>query len=534
MQYLKLRVDKTLSLNLKNKLGFARLVCVLALAPSLIFISACGENTSSIQTSNINKSSNPQSNTAPEFQTSEWKPGGDTTVTPISSIHFDTPANNLSMDEKIEFHSGKALAQQPWIKAPTITDSRDGLGPIYNARTCMACHVNGGKGSTPIDSQQELFSTLVRLSVKPNDSSTHKQLLKKAGVVPHPMYGDQLQTQSTSLSHQLRHVPSAKSLKHDVAPEAYVNINWQTKTVSYPDGSKVTLKKPSPVFKNIGYGPLQSNHGKNTMIALRTAPSIHGMGLIELIPQSQINALADETDKNQDGISGKVNQVWNTETKKTEPGRFGLKANKPTLTMTVAGAFANDLGISNPLFKSQPCTALQTTCLAAANGNDKNGVELNQKQLDLAVNFNRNLAPVKARNLTDKSVRQGRELFYQSGCQNCHKPSFKTAESTSHPHLANQTIWPYSDFLLHDLGEALSDNRPDFNASAQEWRTPPLWGIGVQAKVNGSHALLHDGRANTVEEAILWHGGEAQISKHAFMQLNKDQRDLLILFVNAI
>ena len=519
MLYLKLRANKALSLNLKNKLGNARLVCVLALLSISALLNACSEQTNT-----------PNQMTAPAFQKSEWLPGGDTTVTPITSVRFDTPANNLTMDEKVTFHSGKALAQQPWIKAPTITDSRDGLGPIYNARTCMACHVNGGKGSVPSNNKQELFSTLVRLSIKSNDSAQHKALLQTAGLIPHPVYGDQLQTQSTSLPHQLRHVPSAKSLKHDVAPEAYAFLNWQEKIVSYPDGRKIKLRQPSVNLQSLGYGKIEHD----TQIALRTAPSIHGMGLIELIPQIQINKLADKHDENQDGISGKVNQAWNIETHKTEPGRFGLKANKPTLTMTIAGAFANDLGISNPLFKTQPCTQKQVSCVQSPNGNNKQGHELNAEQLALTVNFNRNLAPVKARNLENKNTQKGRTIFYETGCQNCHNPSFTTSESQSHPHLANQKIWPYSDFLLHDLGEALSDNRPDFDANGQEWRTPPLWGIGVQSKVNGSHALLHDGRANTIEEAILWHGGEAQKSKQSFMHLDKDQRDLLILFVNSI
>lgn len=226
--------------------------------------------------------------------------------------------------------------------------------------------------------------------------------------------------------------------------------------------------------------------------------------------------------------------VWDVETNTTQPGRFGLKANKPTLAMTVAGAFANDLGISNPLFKSQPCSAMQKYCLDAPTGNDQNGHELTSQQLNSVINFNRNLAPLKARNLDKDTVRAGRNLFYQTGCHSCHNPSFKTGDSEQFPHLAKQTIWPYTDLLVHDMGIELSDNRPDFLASGQEWRTPPLWGIGLQSKVNGSTALLHDGRANTIEEAVLWHGGEAEQSKLSFMQLEKNQRDLLILFVNSI
>ena len=492
-----------LKFNIPTKPSIARLLTFLFAGS----ISACGQTTNS---------------SAPEFSQSEWLPGGHTTVTEQTQIRFDYPAANLPVDQKTQFHAGKALAQQPWVKAPTITDSRDGLGPLYNARTCMACHVKGGKGALPKEASIPIFSSLIRVSLKGEN--------KRNGVVPHPAYGDQIQVQSTSLAHQLRHLPSAKSLAKDVVPEAYVTINWQEQIFQYPDQTKVILKRPTPVFKQLGYGKIESD----TLVGIRTAPTIHGMGLIELIPQLQIDALTDEQDKNEDGISGRANQVWNVETQSTVAGRFGLKANKPTLLMTVAGAFANDLGISNPLFKNQPCTKAQTTCLSAATGNNENGVELNQAQLDLVVDFNRNLAPLKARNLDSQIALEGRELFYKTGCNQCHNPSFKTQKSERQPHLSNQTIWPYSDFLLHDLGRELADNRPDFEASGSEWRTPPLWGIGLRDKVNGSQALLHDGRASTIEEAILWHGGEAQVVKDAFINLDKKERESLILFVNSI
>ncbi len=492
-----------LKFNILNKPGIARLL-------TCVFVSS------------ITACTNQPEPVAPEFSQTEWLPGGQTTVTPSTQISFDLPAANLPADQKTHFHAGKALAQQPWVKAPTITLSRDGLGPLYNARTCLACHVNGGKGNIPSDPNIAVFSSLIKLSLPGQD--------KQQGVIAHPIYGEQIQGQSTSLAHQLRHLPSAKSLAKNVEPEAYVYINWQQKVFNYPDQTQVTLKSPTPVFKNLGYGEISDD----ALIGIRTAPSIHGMGLIELIPQAQISALSDEQDKDLDGISGRINLVWDIVSQKTVPGRFGLKANKPTLLMTVAGAFANDVGISNPVFKSQPCTFAQKTCLSAATGNDENGFELNQAQLDLVVDFNRNLAPLKARNLDSKEALKGRELFYKTGCNQCHNPSFKTQKSERLSHLSNQTIWPYSDFLLHDLGGELSDNRPDFNATGNEWRTPPLWGIGLRDKVNGSQALLHDGRASTIEEAILWHGGEAQVVKDAFINLDKKERDSLILFVNSI
>lgn len=367
------------------------------------------------------------------------------------------------------------------------------------------------------------MSSLVRLS-KPGKGEL------KDGVVPHPVYGDQLQGQSTSLAHQFRKVIKKGEVQHDVAPEAYVHINWVASTYTYTDGEQVTLRKPELMFKNLGYGEL----GDDTLTSLRVAPSIQGMGLLELISQQDINNLADENDQNGDGISGRINHVWDVEKQQTVPGRFGLKANKATLAMQVAGAFNGDVGITTSLFPNQPCSEQQVACKNMPTGNDQDGVELPDDLLNLVVNFNRNLAPVARRQAEDTKTLQGRTLFYQSGCAQCHNPSFVTAKSDQNPHLGEQTIWPYTDLLLHDMGPELADNRPDFEASGSEWRTAPLWGIGVAAQVNGSKALLHDGRAQTVEEAILWHGGEASGAKAAFTGLAKSERSALLQFVQSL
>jgi CxxC motif-containing protein (DUF1111 family) len=467
----------------------------------------------------------------PIYDSAEALAGGETSASPSPFPSLEKPANNLPTNLKPMFYAGKALARQPWVKAPTVTSARDGLGPIYNARTCMACHIKGGKGrisnaSESLISEQLSMSALIRVSIPGKNKTT--------GVVPHPYYGDQIQTQSISLAHQLRHShfdnTPGHNLEHNVAPEAYVKISWSEVPFSYPDGSKIILRKPTIKFNNLAHGPI----GKDTQLSIRVAPSIHGMGLIELISQLDIDALSDENDRDLNGISGRVNQVWDTQLNQTRPGRFGLKSNKPTLTMTVAAAFANDLGISNPVFPNQPCTQLQVHCHEEINGNDKNGVELSSKLLEMVINFNRNLAPLKRHNTTVKSNLAGRDLFYKIQCSACHKPSFVTAESEHNSHLGNQKIWPYSDFLLHDMGFELSDGRPEFLASGSEWRTPPLWGLGVMKAVSGSTSLLHDGRANSIEEAILWHGGEADTVKNNFINLPKPQRQQLVNFVNSL
>jgi len=462
------------------------------------------------------------STAAPALNPNEAFPGGDTTVSFKPFPSFELPAANMPVEDKPMFHAGKALGHQPWVKAPTVTDARDGLGPVYNARTCLMCHVKGGKGFIPDNNEIPIMGTLVRLS-KPGFD-------EKKGVIPHPVYGDQLQGQSVSLAHQLRHSQKPGTIQHDVAPEAYVYINWVNSIFTYPDQHQVELRKPELEFHNLGYGPF----GEDTLFSLRVAPSIHGMGLLELIAQQDIDALADENDSDQDGISGRSNQVWDVELQKTVPGRFGLKANKASLHMQVAGAFANDVGISNSLFPNQPCSDQQLTCNAMPTGNDKNGVEISDELLMIVTNFNRNLAPVKRRGFNREIVNKGREYFYQVGCQTCHQPDFKTQTSEDLPHLGEQHIWPYTDLLLHDMGPELADNRPDYQATGSEWRTAPLWGVGLQEQVNGSKAMLHDGRARSIEEAILWHGGEAAIVKSNFIQLNKLQRDELIEFVRSL
>jgi|TARA_B110000196_G_scaffold242444_1_gene210972 CxxC motif-containing protein (DUF1111 family) len=485
----------------------------------LIFLSAALLLGCNQPSSNIN-------NVAPEFSVEETLPGGQTSVsyTPFPSLQL--PANNISDELRKKFHAGKAFANQPWVKAPTVTSARDGLGPIYNARTCLTCHIKGGKGFIPDDNATALTSTLIRLSQPAIDYAG----IIKTGVNAHPVYGDQMQGESISLAHQLRHSQKTGSLKHDVAPEAYIYVNWSQSIFTYPDGEQITLRKPSLNITNLGYGPL----GENTLYSIRVAPAIHGIGLLELIAEQDLLLNADQDDSNDDGISGRANYVWDIEKQATVIGRFGLKSNKPTLKMTVAGAFANDIGISNSLFPQQPCTKEQASCLKIQNGNDENNVELSDELLLLVTNFNRSIAPARSRNSQDVQTQKGRELFYQTGCNQCHTPRFVTQKSLDMPHLSEQIIWPYTDLLLHDMGPELADGRTDFLASGNEWRTAPLWGVGLLAQVNGSKALLHDGRAQTIEEAILWHGGEASLVKSRFVQLAKEERETLIKFVNSL
>ncbi len=530
-----------------NKPGMSRFVALmpadivasirrLLLVAGCVLVSGCGESDDRV--SNVSQGTEP---VVPPVSVAESYPGGSSTTSLAPFPRFDKPVPTLPDSIRPDFHAGRALAHQPWVKAPTITDARDGLGPIYNARACLACHVRGGKGMIPSDSHAPLFSGLVKMSV-PVEQDGHTRWL------PEPSYGEQLQTQSVALSHQLRQSnPQQMAAAGQVAPEAYAYIQWSEQAFTYPNGESVALRRPTLDLQHLAYGDMHPS----TRFSLRNAPMIHGMGLLERVPPSQINALADPEDHNQDGVSGRVNQVIDARTGELAPGRFGLKANRASIDEVVAGAFANDLGISNPMFPRQPCTDVQPVCLKQPNGNGTASsrqqglpdatVELSQELLDLVVQFTHNLGVPERRNGQDAAVQAGRTSFYQSGCAMCHNPSFQTAASsdsvadeTGLSHLANQTIWPYTDLLVHDMGEALADHRPDGTATGSEWRTAPLWGIGLLGQVNGSQQLLHDGRARSVEEAILWHGGEATLARERFIQLSPSERQQLLAFVESL
>ncbi len=432
------------------------------------------------------------------------------------------PAANLTAEQRARFYAGKALATQPWVRAPTLTDARDGLGPLYNARSCLECHIKGGRGESTTSVERPPVATLVRLSVPGRGAHGEPR--------PEPVYGAQLQTRSTSLSHQLRDRPGAARYDDHGPAEAAVHLRWTSQTFTYPDGARVELRAPALELRRLGYGDMQPE----TRAGLRHAPSMAGVGLLELIPQEDIERRADPDDRDADGISGRVNIVWDPEAEALRPGRFGLKANQPSARVQVAAALAGDLGVTSSVFPDQPCTEGQPRCQAAPTGEDASGHEISEELLDALVFFTMSIAVVERRAPEHPTVREGAALFELVGCADCHTPRFGTGDDPDYPHLSHQTIWPYSDLLLHDMGPALDDGREDHRASGAEWRTAPLWGVGLARAMLESVGLLHDGRARTVEEAIVWHGGEASESRERFAALDAPQRRALISFVRSL
>lgn len=306
-----------------------------------------------------------------------------------------------------------------------------------------------------------------------------------------------------------------------------MRLSYSSVPVRFADGTEVQLRKPQLQISLLGYGPMHPD----TRFSARVAPPMIGLGLLEAIPEADILANADPDDANGDGISGRANQVWDRALQRTVLGRFGWKAGQPSLNQQNAEAFANDMGLTTTLIAHDNCTQAQTDCLATVNG----GVpEVSDNILASVLFYSRNLGVPARRDVDAPEVLEGKGLFHQAGCQGCHTPSFTTAADAAEPELANQPIRPYSDLLLHDMGEGLADGREEFLATGREWRTPPLWGIGLTQAVNGHTQFLHDGRARNLLEAILWHGGEAEAAKQRVLQFDANERAALLAFLNSL
>ena len=275
-----------------------------------------------------------------------------------------------------------------------------------------------------------------------------------------------------------------------------------------------------------------------TTVSPRVAPAMIGLGLIEMIHEADILAKDDPDDRDGDGISGRAALVRDRDGGAITLGRFGWKAQNTTIRQQAADAFAVDIGISTPAFDSGhgDCTKAQGACLTLPTGVQARlgPVEAPDPVLGLVTFYSANLAVPARRKASFPQTLQGKQLFYEAGCPACHTPKYVTRRDAPHKELAFQLIWPYSDFLLHDMGDGLAHGQQVGIANAREWRTPPLWGIGLTRTVSGHTFLLHDGRARNLTEAILWHGGEAEKARNAFAALSKDDRNALLSFLESL
>ena len=432
------------------------------------------------------------------FSTSEFS-GGETTVFDASSHAFSIPAPNLSDASLAKHLEGDVEFEAVFVTAPAVVNP--GLGPIYNNVSCINCHSRDGRGRPP-NADEGLVSLLFRLSLpKAEDSVVGKP------PTPVPGFGTQLNNRAIV----------------EAAPEGKVKIDYTEQTLTTADGTRVHLRYPNYTVTET-YQPLP----ENVEVSPRVAPAVFGLGLLEAIPEETILAYADENDVDGDGISGKPNYVWDVVAQRYTLGRFGWKANQPTLLQQVAAAYNDDMGITTSLF------SVENSAGQSQLTNHSVTPEVSDEILEVVTFYVQTLAVPARRDIDDPQVKQGEQLFAEAQCASCHVPTLRTGVLAGVPSVSNQTIQPFTDMLLHDMGPDLADNRSDFRANGREWRTPPLWGIGLVRRVNGHTNFLHDGRARNLMEAILWHGGEAEASRQAVEQMSKEERDALIAFLESL
>lgn len=416
--------------------------------------------------------------------------GGDTSIDNRSSFAFDQAAPNLTEEQNQDHIDGDIDFGDKFVAAPAPLNP--GLGPLFNNNSCESCHTKNGRGQ-PIFLNPNLRSqALVRASLPEGEPEV------PGGSVPAPGLGLQIQDHAVL----------------GFEPEADILLEWEDVPGEYPDGTQYTLRKPRLTITLQGGRPID----EDVQLSMRVPPPVFGLGLLEAISEETLTEFADPDDSDGDGISGRINRVWNTVRARTEVGRFGLKANNPDLRQQTAGAYFNDMGVSSP------------------DITDPDGFsDISEDTLSKATFYVQSLAVPNRFMTDDPDVKRGEEFFYGIGCTACHKATIVTGQ---HPdgfaEFSNQTIQPFTDLLLHDMGEGLADNRPDFLANGREWRTAPLWGLGLVRLVLGTANYLHDGRARTVEEAILWHGGEAEMAKEGFKNLSQEEREMVLKFLSTL
>lgn len=432
---------------------------------------------------------------------SEELAGGNATVFDASPKAFGFPIPDLDEENRNAFFVGHSFFLRNWVAGGPPT-TRAGLGPHFNARSCSACHANDGRGRPP-EPGQPFVQVLMRISVPGEDA--------QRGPLPDPVYGGQIQGQAI----------------HGTHPEADITASYEEIPGQFSNGEPFSLRRPTYSAANLGYGPL----APNALLSPRVAPAMMGMGMLEAVPESDLRAIAEQQSREADGVSGRLNSVRDISTGKMAAGRFGWKAEQPTVFQQTAMAFNQDMGLTTALLPHENHTKAEGS--AGGDNSPASQPNVSAKILHDVVLYTRALAVPARRAMTDGTILRGQKLFQQTGCAACHLPKLRTGDSDI-PQLANQTIHPYTDLLLHDMGEGLSDNRPVFDATGHEWRTPPLWGIGLVPTVNGHTFFLHDGRARNLSEAILWHGGEAQSAREQFRNLSKTDRDALLAFLNSL
>jgi CxxC motif-containing protein (DUF1111 family) len=437
---------------------------------------------------------------------------------PTFASDYSIPLTGIEIEDKLDFKIGESVFQKFWVPSPSSTTASDGLGPLFNTRSCNNCHINNGRGHAPEEGVNgaSIPSFLIRFGKSYKTLSPITDFIYPNVGDKH--YGNQFQGNSVQ----------------GVLSEGDYYLSYETHIETLADGTKVELRKPKLHWTTLNYGNLEDSTG----ITLLVSPPLVGMGLLDNIPNAIIAANADPDDLNKDGVSGRISWIPNDDGKGKMIGRFGYKASTPSVSDQNQLAFNTDLGLSTPRHSapSGDCTGLQIDCMTSPNGNSEHldNLEVDKQQAQLVDLFVSLSSPPTMRNLRNPIFLEGKTIFDNGRCASCHIPKMETGENTTFEVLKNRTFYPFTDMLLHDMGTELASGFPSFSATPNEWRTAPLWGIGLSQKVSGRIGFLHDGRARTIEEAILWHGGEAKQSQQFYKQLNKEHRKKIIYFLESL
>lgn len=424
--------------------------------------------------------------------------GGATTVFDITADAFGHAAPNLGAASLVLHDAGDAGFEEVFL--PGV------LGPVFDNESCENCHLGDGRGRPPLPGEQ-FSSMLFRSSVAGVMRSGRRSNPRGAEAPsPTPGFGTQLQMRAVDGS----------------LPEITASVTYIDSGGSFADGTSFTLQSPRYTLAGV-FAPLPVP----MMFSPRVAPVVFGLGLLEAIPASLIEGNADPGDRNRDGVSGRANYMEDVVTGQRSIGRFGWKANTPTLLQQAAAAYNGDMGVTSTLFPGESCEEYRAECAA-------HPIEVADEIVAAVAFYTQSLGVPARRSLDDRQVILGEVLFRRVGCAGCHLPSLRTGNMPGIPEVSNQQIQPFTDLLIHDMGPALADGRPDFKASGSEWRTPPLWGIGLVQTVNGHSRFLHDGRARSLLEAVLWHGGEAERSRRRVQRFSAEERNALVKFLESL
>jgi CxxC motif-containing protein (DUF1111 family) len=419
---------------------------------------------------------------------------------------YAVPISMLDKEQAEIFIKGKEQFNEAWVFAPE-PGGVWGLGPTFNEDRCAHCHENNGRAKAAEQGQEAALGLLVRLSI-PGTT-------KEGGPNPHPAYGDQLQN---------------RGMRDRVPAEGRAIVTYSAREMSFADGEKATLRVPQIQFQDLQFGEL----GQDIDLAA-IAPAVVGLGLLEGVPEATILDIAKEQEKL--GVQGRPNYVWDYEAEQTVLGRFGWKANQPSLRQQTASAFLGDIGATSSLFPEENCPAVQKQCQDVPSASKCGG------QGGCTGNYRPEVIPSRqqhhptCRRLCPRPAQRERRRSEARPGAVCPANS---APATSELKTGGMAVPAAADLVIHPtdcsatLGEELADGRPDYKATGREWRTPPLWGIGLLRTVNGHSDLLHDGRARGVAEAILWHGGQAEKAREAFRTMPKADRAALVKFVESL